>query len=331
MPWIDYKHIKRSVPFERVLAYYGVKLKPAGDHQLVGYCPLTLHAGDRSNQTAFHVDTQKNIFNCFTHCGGGNVIDFAAKMEDCSFRDAAVMLYKCFLADESAPEEKPTYGATAVHEDSQEGHLENKPLTFTLQGLNSNHPFLRKTKGLTFETIKEFGLGFCTKGLLAGWLAIPIHNREGKIVAYIGRAVNDTQAEAEGKYKIPPGFGKSLEVFNLHRVLAGKETGKYGLIIVEGFFGVFWLVQNGYKNVVALMGKELSDRQAELLLSASDRFTVFLDGDESGRPASGKVAARLARSAFVKVIECPKGPKRKPAHFNKEELKELLSIQKPSP
>ncbi len=324
MPWIDYRDIKRSVPIARLLAYYGIELHSVGDTQLAGSCPLPGHTGDRSNKNAFHVDTPKGIFNCFSSCGGGNVIDFTAKMEDLLFRDAALMLYQMFLADESAPEPQLSYGAAAVHEGTEIQLLENKPLTFELKGLNPNNGFLRKTKGLTAETIKHFGLGFCTKGLLAGWVAIPVHDREGQLVAYIGRAVNGTQAEAEGKYKVPPGFRKSLEVFNLHRALADKEVGKYGLIIVEGFYGVFWLHQCGYKNAVALMGKELSDRQAELLLSASDRFTVFLDGDEAGRLASAKVAAKLARSAFVKVIEYPPGPKRKPAHFSKEELKGLL-------
>jgi len=178
------------------------------------------------------------------------------------------------------------------------------------------------------ETVKTFGLGFCSKGLLAGWVAIPIQNSGGQLVAYIGRAVNDTQAESEGKYKVPPGFKKSLEVFNLHRVLENRgEVDKFGLIIVESFFGVFWLHQCGYKNVVALMGKELSDRQAEQLLQASDRFTIFLDGDEPGRTASRKVTGRLIGSAFVRVIKYPPGPKRKPSQFQKRELHELLKTK----
>ena len=328
MPWIDYRHIKASVNIRQVLGHYGIELRRVGDRHLAGPCPLPGHAGDRSNKNAFHVDTQKNAFNCFTHCGGGNVIDFVVKMEGCQFREAAVKLHEWFLADESAPESVPA-------QEGGEGAVEtakvNQPLTFELKGLQGNHPFLRKTKGLTVETVKHFGLGFCTKGLLAGWVAIPVHNRAGELVAYVGRAVNSTQAEAEGKYKVPPGFKKSLEVFNLHRALAGKEIGKYGLIIVEGFFGVFWLYQCGYKNAVALMGKELSDRQAELLLSSSDRFNLFLDGDEPGRSAAEKVAAKLAHSAFVRVIEYPPGPKRKPAHFSKEELKGLLPAYKPLP
>ena len=325
MTWIDYQHIKASVNISQVLAYYGIELRSTGNNQLAGPCPLPCHTGDRSNNNAFHVNTQKNAFNCFTHCGGGNVIDFVAKMENCEFREAALKLNEWFLS--GGPADDKVEGSP----ESSSVEEFNKPLSFELKGLKGNHPFLRKTKNLQSETIKTFGLGFCSKGLLAGWVAIPIHNIDGQVVAYIGRAVNDTQAETDGKYKVPPGFKKSLEVFNLNRVLEQKDLiDKYGIIIVEGFFGVFWLYQNGFKNVVALMGKELSDRQREPLLSATDRFTIFLDSDEPGRLATEKLSGKLIHSAFVRIIEYPEGPRRKPAHFEKDELKELLSVKKPS-
>jgi len=90
MPWIDYRHIKASVNIAEVLAHYNIVLKPQGQNHLSGPCPLPGHAGDRSNKNAFHVDTEKNAFNCFTHCGGGNVIDLVVKMEGCRFREAAL-------------------------------------------------------------------------------------------------------------------------------------------------------------------------------------------------------------------------------------------------
>jgi len=317
MPWVDYRHIKASVPIAKVLAHYNIQLKQTAEHHLAGACPIPSHSGDRSNKTAFHVDTQKNVFNCFTHCGGGNILDFVAKMEGCEIRKAAQLLNDWFLVD--------TSGGTPESAGQGTGESGNKPLTFELQGLKNNHPFLLKEKKLSMSAVKEFGLGFCSKGLLAGWVAIPIHNVKGELVAYAGRAVNSTQAELDGKYKFPPGFQKSVEVFNLFRALEEKEAvKKYGLIIVEGFFGVFHLWECGYKNVAALMGKEMSDSQLKLILDSADRFTLFLDGDEPGREASKKIAGKLSSLAFVRGIEYPDGPKRKPAHFEKEELRALL-------
>lgn len=325
MTWIDYRHIKTQVKFDQVLSYYGIKLRQSGQTHLIGACPLPGHSGDRSNKTAFHVDIKKNAFNCFTHCGGGNIIDFVSKMECCEFREAAIKIHELFLIDDTTPDEKSKPIETIVKNNSDGIEIINKPLTFELKGLIVKHPFLLKEKNLTLETIKHFGLGFCSKGLLAGWIAIPIHNTEGQIVAYAGRAINSTQTEIEGKYKLPPGFQKMLEVYNLHRALEQKELiEKYGLILVESFFGVFWLWQNGYRNVVALMGRELSEQQTKTLLSVTNRFTLFLDGDEPGNRATEKIAAQILFDSFARVVKYPEGPKRKPAHFNKSELKTLL-------
>ncbi|NQU67352.1 MAG: toprim domain-containing protein [Candidatus Marinimicrobia bacterium] len=101
------------------------------------------------------------------------------------------------------------------------------------------------------------------------------------------------------------------------------------MIVVEGFFGVMHLWQCGFKNVVALMGKELSDKQLGLLLSSSDRITLFLDGDPPGRDASKKVTAQLINSTFVRVIKYSEGKMRKPAHFEKKKLVELLRKHTP--
>ncbi len=323
MTWLNYKHIKKAVAFANVLEYYNIQLREKGDSHLIGKCPLPTHSGDRTNTNTFHVDLIKNAYNCFTHCPGGNIIDFVAEMESCEFREAAQKLHERFLVDTSVP---GVYEPTAEMEiKTKEVQKKNKLLKFELKGLKPYHPFLLKEKKLTKETINHFGLGFCSKGLLAGWLAIPVHNELNKIVAYIGRAIDSTQAETDGKYKIPPSFLKSLEVFNLNRVVEEHERiDKYGLIIVESFFSVFWLYQLELKNVVALMGWSISDQQIEKLVKVSNKLTVFLDGDKTGREATEKIVERLNPHAFVRVIHCPNGPKRKPTHFEKDELRELL-------
>ena len=62
----------------------------------------------------------------------------------------------------------------------------NKPLKFRLDKLERDHPSLAE-RGLTPETIAEFDIGFCGKGMMADRIAIPIHNPEGQVVAYAGR------------------------------------------------------------------------------------------------------------------------------------------------
>ena len=90
MVWIDFREIKARVGIDQVVDYYGISLAQKTPTQKAGPCPFPKHGGDRSNNNAFHTDSKKNAFNCFSHCGGGNAIDFVAKMEQCSFDLAQV-------------------------------------------------------------------------------------------------------------------------------------------------------------------------------------------------------------------------------------------------
>jgi len=66
------KDLKKQVAMDQVLQAYNLcaRLKRHGDH-LVGPCPL--HGGD--NPTAFRAHLTRGIWNCFTTCGGGDIVD----------------------------------------------------------------------------------------------------------------------------------------------------------------------------------------------------------------------------------------------------------------
>ena len=114
-----------------------------------------------------------------------------------------------------------------------QGEAINPPLTFQLKNLDSDHEFF-KERGILPATIEYFGLGYCSKGMMKDRIVIPIHDDQGQLVAYCGRAVNDEQIEAEGKYKMPVNFIKSEVVYNLHR-----QKDPEHLVLVESFLSVF--------------------------------------------------------------------------------------------
>lgn len=195
-----------------------------------------------------------------------------------------------------APQPKPTSKSAPA----PESNAPNKPLQFRLDKLERDHPYLTE-RGLTPETVADFGVGFCAKGMMAGRIAIPIHNPEGGVVAYAGRFPGEPPGDTP-KYKLPQGFRKSLELFNLDRVL--KEPKDKPLVIVEGFFGCMKLHQFGCRKVVGLMGSTMSQAQEELLREQTDRHSqviVILDEDEAGRAGREDIAPRLAKFVFVKV------------------------------
>src|ERR1035441_5585085 len=143
----------------------------------------------------------------------------------------------------------------------------NAPLKFRLDKLERSHPYLAE-RGLTLETIIDFGVGYCAKGMMAEHIDIPIHNVKSEVVAYAGRFPGEP-AEDTPKYKLPAGFRKMQELFNIDR--ASKEPADKPLIIVEGFFGCMKLHQAGFRKVVALMGSTMSATQEALIKQHTDR------------------------------------------------------------
>lgn len=340
--WVSYKELKERISMEMILEHYGFlsELKNSGK-SLTGCCPI--HKG--SNPRQFSVSTEKNIWNCFGNCkAGGNILDFVAMVEfgskeTESIRKAALLLKEWFLGGngkESKPqpdgsaegkklvkEEKlssPQKGSAQKPEDQASPPV-NPPLTFRLKSLSQDHPFFGQRE-ISPETVNDFGLGLCAKGILKGRIAIPIHDERGNLVAYCGRAVTFEQIENEGKYKQPPNFVKSAVVYNLHRQPEKADL----LILVESFLSVFRLHQAGYPNALALMGSVLSEAQEELIvgrLAGGGKVLLFFDNDEDGQKCAADCLGRLSKRMFVKVLDVGIFGK-KPHRLKPEELRKLI-------
>jgi DNA primase len=306
---------------EQVLAHYNVldTFKRTGS-RLSGPCPI--HGG--SNPSQFRVDTERNLWNCFSECKhGGNTLDFIAKKEDLSIHDAALKACEWFgiSLDEitednsddkparreehpvnTAPQSNPRPAPKPAQK--PEDNSPNPPLKFRLEKLQRDPPYLTEKRGLSQETILDFGLGYFTgdKGLMIGRIVIPIHNVQGEVVAYVGRWPGEPPDKNTPKYKLPTGFKKGQELFNIDRAI--KEPADHPLVIVEGFFDAIQLHQHGLKKVVALMGSTMTAAQEELIrqhTSAQSLILVLLDEDEAGRAGREDIARRLSKFCFVKA------------------------------
>jgi len=317
--WVDFKEIKENVSMEMVLGRYGLidLLKKSGNN-LVGCCPI--HTG--SNTRQFSVNLERNIYNCFGDCqSGGNVLDFVSRMEEIPLRDAALMVKDWFSGNlpkdsEIKKEQKPK-----PKEKDEKKDQVNPPLTFTLKHVKDKHKFFDE-RSILPATIKHFGLGHALRGIMKDRIVIPIHNEADELVAYCGRAVNEKQIEKDGKYKLPPNFVKSAVVYNLNR--QQKEADR--LILVESFLSVFNLYQHGISNVVALMGSQISDKQAQLIikhLGPDGKAALLFDADEAGRKCTIECLKKLSLRIYVKAINIRPYAK-KPHELNSAQIKEIF-------
>jgi DNA primase len=203
----------------------------------------------------------------------------------------------------------------------------NEPLDFDLKGLDAKHPYLL-SRGFTPETIERFGLGYCGRGLLKCRVAIPLHNADGKLVGYAGRVVDDSRiTEDNPRYRFPGErkrdgkifeFRKTLLLYNGHRIKALVDD----LIVVEGFTGVWWLDQNGLSNVVATMGADCSERQAELIVSLvkpGGMVWMMPDGDKAGMRHAQTLLTLISPHRAVRWTKLADGEQ--PTNLLREQLK----------
>jgi DNA primase len=316
--WVDFRGVKWAVPMEAVLSHYRVRGLRRQRDQLQGPCPL--HRGER--QDSFRVRLSQNAFHCFSCQAKGNVLDFVAAMESCSLREAALRLQHWFgvsgrsrfrLTLPSPPSVPANAEQAELVREKREGG--NPVLGFRLRSVDGSHSYLRQ-RGIEQATAVEFGVGmYLGPGLMSGRIVIPIGNERGEIVAYAGRAWGDQLP----KYKLPAGFQKGWELFNLHRALATRQK---TVIVVEGYFDCMKVHQAGFPNVVALMGCSLSPVQAQVLREHFERVILMLDGDEAGRHATEVIHHQLAAKTRLVVIPVCDGMQ--PDQLSSPVIKSLL-------
>ena len=282
MTWINFNEVKQQGDFLGLLNHFSITGKQTGDEVRI---PCPFH--DDHNPSC-GVNIADNKFNCFSCGQHGNILDFATLMSDGDPQDnqdlragAKLVMDVCGISTPRSPKTR-----RRARQVNQEGcatksnikpvqaefggseTVSNKPLTFELS-LDSEHDFFDHN-GICGEQIETFGLGFCSKGSMAGRIAIPIHNESGELVAYVGRWADKKMPEDADKYKFPTGFKKSLVLYNLHRFLGLQTThitSKH-IVLVEGFWSVQRLHRLGIA-AVAVMGTSVSSEQIALLQAST--------------------------------------------------------------
>ena len=315
---IDFRTVKERGRFDAVLRRYRL-VTPGGCAQHFVLCPF-----HRETDPSCRIDHVRNRFRCFGCGANGSILDFVARLENTSIKEAAELVASwCGVTDETggSVDARASANQRVIYGSAQRTRAvptRNQPLRMSLN-LDPTHPYLAG-RGLSPETIEQFGLGFCDRGLMRGRIAIPIHDEEGRLIAYAGRWAVEGVPEGRSRYLLPRGFQKQIVLFNLHRAKGGGA-----LVMVESYWSVFRLAALAVP-AVALMGRELSVAHIELLTRARvDHVQLMLDGDSPGRAAAAKILPELARHLFVKDLELSEAMK--PHSAPEDVLRRLIGIQ----
>ena len=199
--------------------------------------------------------------------------------------------------------------------------------------LNLSPDAMKHLEGRFFNasTIDVFNIGFCPPtssygfDLLNGRIIVPIYDAHDNYVGFAGRKIESYGPKVREFYEyktsrldsmhrflkwkstkwVNTPYKKSNHLYNLN--LAKKYIYQLGFcFIVEGYFDVIRLYDLGIYNVVALCGTTLSHKQCELISRYCSKAVFMLDGDESGRIATEKYAARARNNnLYASIVNLP--------------------------
>jgi len=333
----DFTEIKRNSDFRKVLNNYSLAFD-SQKTQVSITCPFHNDASPSCK-----INFEKNIFNCFGCSTSGNIIDFVCFMEDLDpkngtdFRKGA-LLVNTMANNVGTPTleaqkrhlrsvtEKDIEGVGAGSKDLVNGNfeakilLENKPLAFSGLKLDAEHAFFEE-RSITQAQKDRFGLGYCNRGIMKGRVCFPIYNVNNELIGYFGRWAEKELPEKTTRYRIPKGFNKSIELYNLNRLIDSKIDMTH-LIIVEGFWSVIKLDELGIP-VVSIFGTNISDVQIEVLKNLGvEQLTLVFDGDDAGRIGMKNSIEKVTPHFFTKILFLEEGVK--PDSMTDEDIKNLV-------
>jgi DNA primase len=135
-------------------------------------------------------------------------------------------------------------------------------------------------------------------------LVIPILDARGRIIAFGGRAFGD----AKPKYlntRETALFNKGTVLFGFHRA---KGQLKEGALVVEGYFDVLQLQQQGIHQAVAPLGTALTEAHLQMVGRFTKRLILCFDGDAAGLRAMEKSLKMALPMGFdVRLLLLPQG------------------------
>ncbi len=272
---------------------------------------------------SFHVMPDKGVWYCFSTKQGGGIIELVQTLKGMNCFEAGEWMLEQGLCQTpgtangnserkhcSLRKIKKAASHTQQNASTQLG-LGNKPIRQSLipsLEQDGKHPML-KERGISQSTCEYLGCGYLpkTKSALSERIVFQIRgieetaaNPKPVILGHIGRATNNQQAEADGKWLTYAGFQKRFELYNIDKLLTDPEaiaqvqlTGH--VLIVEGPFDVAKLLEAGVKNVVAALGSDLHEDVLPKLAIIQKHanptsFLIWFDRDEAGCQGQSKAA-----------------------------------------
>lgn len=317
----EIEEVKSRIDLTDLIGQYVVLRKAGANYKCV--CPF-----HQEKTPSMMVSPQKQIWKCFGCGRGGDHFKFIMEAEHLEFGDALRL-----LAQKAGVTLQPRTQAEHQTRDKKETlYAINNLSARVFQKILLEQPVAKSTleylrkRGITDETIKQFGIGFVPRrfslrdfllkrGFTAADLVkagspdkffdrimFPIQDVLGHTIAFTGRVLGDAQP----KYLNSPDnplFSKSRTIYGLNFAKGGIKERDY-VVLVEGQMDVIALHQAGATQAVASSGTAITDAQLLILSKYTNNFLLAFDNDQAGKATTKKVIEALLRFDLnVKVVD----------------------------
>ena len=328
--------IKARIDIVDLVSRY-VPLKRAG-RSYKACCPF-----HEERTPSFVVTPDRGSWYCFGACGeGGDIFSFIMKKENVDFRDALQILAKeagVELHEEQQGDDSRE--RDRLYEVNAQAAHYFRNLLHRSPSAQLARAYLQK-RGITAAVAELFQLGFAPEswdglrdslaaqgydfafqhkaGLLKyneerdsyydafrNRLMIPISDRQGRIIGFGGRVLDDGIPKYLNTAETPL-FHKSSVIYGFDKAFRAIRDAD-SVVIVEGYMDVIAAQQFGFANVVACMGTAITEDQLRQLQRYTHNFVLALDADNAGQQATirGLNQARQALERVSKPVIAPNG------------------------
>jgi len=180
-----------------------------------------------------------------------------------------------------SPIEKVLFSSSISVEEKNEQKVESFNIDIppeTIPITVANMPtYLTKVRGLHAKTILRFEMGYCTTGVYAGRIIIPIESDASK--AFLAYSISD---KVKGPKVLYPKGSRTSDMLFPFNYVAGKRPRR--IVIVEGVMDALRIIEHGHDALpLALLGSNISARQIwllwKLMLQRTNDITICLDSD----------------------------------------------------
>lgn len=332
------RSVRDRIDIVDVIGRY-LPLKKSGAN-FQGLCPF-----HQEKTPSFNVNSPRQIFHCFG-CGvGGDVFKFLMRVEGLSFPEAVRRLGEQvgidIVEEELTPEELKTRDqrATLYRINQTACDLYASLLIEAPEG-GAGRRYLRQ-RGYDGQAVRTFNLGFAPDAwttlvqhlvqnsfqptdiqqtgltrpgktgrgdydLFRNRLLFPIHDLQGRVVAFGGRVLDDSLPKYMNSPESPI-YHKGEILYGLHQAKdAMRQSGE--VLVVEGYFDVLALHRAGFANCLATCGTALTAEHARLLKRFADKVLLVFDQDSAGRQATFRAMdALLPGGLEIVVVDMPTG------------------------